>query len=90
LFESHKARMQLHSMRQEQTLQSEAFYQFTHALTHDIKSPLSSIVLVSEMLREYFGDAIVEENEQLLGVLNRATAKIRKLLEDIQPDGPAA
>lgn len=88
LLESRNEFMQLQSLKQERERQNEAVYQFKHTVTHDIKSPLSSIALVSEMLREYFGDGIEDENEQLLGVLNRATAKIRKILEDLQADSP--
>ncbi|HEY4156334.1 MAG TPA: GAF domain-containing sensor histidine kinase [Puia sp.] len=57
--------------------------QFTYVISHDIKSPLSSIVLSAEMLRENFGDAIDENNDQLLNVLSRASFKIRNLVEAV-------
>jgi signal transduction histidine kinase len=83
LLELHKANIRLQKLKEELEARNEELRQFAYVVSHDIKSPLSSIVLSSEMLRENFGEFINEENDQLLNVLNRATFKIRNLVDSI-------
>jgi signal transduction histidine kinase len=52
-------------------------------VSHDLKSPLASIVLTVEMLRENLGDPPDEGDLQLLNVLNRAAMKIRNLADGL-------
>jgi signal transduction histidine kinase len=83
LFELKKARMGKDSLRQELEATHEELQNFTYVVSHDIKSPLSSIVLSSEMLRENFGESIDEGNDQLLNILNRSAFKIRNLVDGV-------
>ncbi len=83
LFELRKANFRLQAMKESLESRNEELQQFAYVVSHDIKSPLSSIVLSTEMLRENFGDTIDEGNDQLLNVLNRASYKIRNLVDGI-------
>jgi signal transduction histidine kinase len=83
LLELRKANFQLKTLKENLESRNEELQQFAYVVSHDIKSPLSSIVLSSEMLRENFGDTIDEENDQLLSVLNRASVKIKNLVDGI-------
>ncbi len=83
LLELRKTNLRLQILREELEARNEELHQFAYVVSHDIKSPLSSIVLSSEMLRENFGETIDEENDQLLKVLNRASFKIRNLVDGI-------
>jgi K+-sensing histidine kinase KdpD len=83
LLELRKVRMGSELIRQELEATHEEFQNFTYVISHDIKSPLSSIVLSSEMLRENFGESIDESNDQLLNVLNRSAFKIRNLVDGV-------
>ncbi len=83
LFELRKANFHLREMKENLESRNEELQQFAYVVSHDIKSPLASIVLTSEMLRENFGGSIDEGNDQLLGVLNRASFKIRNLVDGI-------
>jgi signal transduction histidine kinase len=83
LLELRKARMAGELVRQELEASYEELQNFTYVISHDIKSPLSSIVLSSEMLRENFGETIDEGNDQLLNVLNRSAFKIRNLVDGV-------
>ncbi|MDP4251459.1 MAG: HAMP domain-containing sensor histidine kinase [Bacteroidota bacterium] len=78
-----KTRQLLNKLKEEQRIRNNEQEHFAYVVSHDLKSPLASIVLTSEMLRENFGDAIDEGNDQLLQVLNRATFKIRNLADGI-------
>ncbi len=84
LLELRKAGYDLSDIRENLAIRNKELEQFAYVVSHDIKSPLSSIVLTSEMLREGFGDNIDAGNEQLLGVLNRATGKIKNLVDGMQ------
>jgi signal transduction histidine kinase len=83
LLELCKANFRLKSLKEDLAFRNEELQQFAYVVSHDIKSPLSSIVLSSEMLRENFGENINEENDQLLNVLNRASLKIKNLVDGI-------
>ncbi len=83
LLELKKVNNTLVKLQTELEFQNEELQQFAYVVSHDIKSPLSSIVLSSEMLRENFGENIDEGNDQLLNVLNRACFKIKSLVDGI-------
>ncbi len=83
LLELRKANIRLKSLKEDLESRNEELQQFAYVVSHDIKSPLASIVLTSEMLRENFGDTIDEGNDQLLKVLNRSSFKIRNLVDSI-------
>jgi len=83
LLELKKTHMRLNSLKNDLEIHNEELQEFASVVSHDIKSPLASILLSSEMLRENFGQSIDEENDQLLAVLNRASFKIKNLVDGI-------
>jgi signal transduction histidine kinase len=83
LLELRKANFRLESMKEILQERNEELHQFAYVVSHDIKSPLASISLSGEMLRDQFGENIDEESDQLLKVLSRATLKIRNLVDGI-------
>ena len=83
LLELRKANLRLISLKSTLEARNEELQQFAFVVSHDIKSPLASIVLTSEMLRENFGENIDEDNDQLLKVLSRSSLKIRNLVDGV-------
>jgi signal transduction histidine kinase len=83
LLELRKSNARLESLTENLEARHEDLQQFAYVVSHDIKSPLASIVLAAEMLREGFGEKIDEENDQLLKLLGRASFKIKNLLDGI-------
>ncbi len=83
LLELRKANFRLKSLKSILEARNEELQQFAFVISHDIKSPLASIVLSGEMLRENFGDNIDEDNDQLLKVLSRSSLKIRNLVDGV-------
>jgi signal transduction histidine kinase len=83
LLELRKANLRLSSLKSDLEARNEELQQFAFVVSHDIKSPLASIILTSEMLRENFGENIDEDNDQLLKVLGRASLKIRDLVDGV-------
>ena len=83
LLELRKANFRLRTMTEDLEGRNEELQQFAYVVSHDIKSPLASISLAAEMLREQFGETIDEDNDQLIKVLSRSTTKIRNLVDGI-------
>ena len=83
LLELRKANLRLRSLKSVLEARNEELQQFAFVISHDIKSPLASIVLSSEMLRENFGNNIDEDNDQLLKILSRSSLKIRNLVDGV-------
>jgi len=50
---------------------------------HDLKSPLSSIVLMTELFREQYGGQLEEEAVELLISINEATYQLAHNIDDI-------
>lgn len=76
-------RRQLQQLKEDQLVKDKELENFAYVVSHDLKSPLASILLTSEMLREYFGETIDGDNDQLLKVMNRAIFKIKNLADGI-------
>ncbi|HEY4965471.1 MAG TPA: GAF domain-containing sensor histidine kinase [Puia sp.] len=83
LLELRKANFRLKSLKSDLESRYEELQQFAFVISHDIKSPLASIVLSGEMLREHFGKTIDEDNDQLLQILSRSSLKIRNLVDGV-------
>ena len=77
------AKQLLQQLKEDQRIKDKELENFAYVVSHDLKSPLASILLTSEMLREYFGETIDGDNDQLLKVMNRAIFKIKNLADGI-------
>ncbi len=56
---------------------------FSMVVAHDIKSPLSSINLATEILEQNFSDKMDEEAKMFLGISKRSAKKIKSLVDGI-------
>ncbi len=56
---------------------------FSMVVAHDIKSPLSSINLATEILEQNFGNNMDEEAKMFLGITQRSARKIKTLVDGI-------
>ncbi len=83
LMELRKANQHLSRLKEDLEKRNNELEQFAYVVSHDIKSPLASVVLSGEMLRENLRHSMDENNDQLLKVLNRASLKIKNLVDGI-------
>lgn len=81
--ELEKTKRMLEKVKEDQQIKYKELENFAYVVSHDLKSPLASMLLTSEMLRENFGQTIDEDNDQLLKVMNRAIFKIKNLADGI-------
>jgi len=58
--------------------------QFTHLVSHDLKSPLRGVHHIASFLRDDLGDAASPEVLQHLDRLERQIAKMSRMLDDLQ------
>jgi signal transduction histidine kinase len=83
LIELRKANRKLEKLKADLEIRNKDLEQFAYVVSHDIKSPLSSIVLTAEMLRENLADSMAPDTDQLLKILNRSSYKIKNLVDGI-------
>lgn len=83
LLELRKRNVTLEFMKVELELKNKDLEQFAMLVSHDIKSPLTSIILANEMLQSNEDIAASEENLKFINVSNKAANKIKSLVDGI-------
>lgn len=56
---------------------------FSHAVAHDLRSPLQAIDGFSEALLEDYGDALAAEGRQYVGFVRESAAHMARLIDDL-------
>lgn len=57
--------------------------QFSHIVSHDLKSPLNNIMQLSELLGEMYGVHIDDQGKQMLGYINQSAKELKTLIDGI-------
>jgi len=83
LLELRRKGNELHLLRLQLESKNKELEKFAHVVSHDIKTPLSNIVLSSQLLREDYGDQLDKNAANLLDILKRASSKIKDLVDGI-------
>ncbi len=83
LFELRKRTTDLRITISELKKQNQALNDFAHIAAHDIKSPLSNIIALSNLMETRFADAIGVEGMDIMGLINKSTNKLNELIDGI-------
>ncbi len=83
LFELRKTAISLQTHIFELEAQNMGLREFAHTAAHDIKSPLSSIVMYSELLQYDYKDKLDEEANEFIDTISRAGKKLTGLIDGI-------
>lgn len=83
LLELRKINYELDILRLQLETRNKDLEQFAMVVSHDIKSPLTSVLLVNEALREDFTTTNNEEATSLINISNDAANKIKTLVDGI-------
>jgi signal transduction histidine kinase len=83
LFELHRKNRELQILKEQLENKNKELEQFAYVVSHDIKTPVSNIVLSSQLLREDYSDQLDKNANNLLDILKRASAKIKDLVDGI-------
>src|SRR6185437_3949775 len=81
-----RARMRQYEIhaRQEALTQAVAdLEQFAHSASHDLKEPLRSIAIYSDLLARSYGSLLDEDGRKFLTFIQSATNRMRELLDDL-------
>ncbi|MEO7960852.1 MAG: GAF domain-containing sensor histidine kinase [Ginsengibacter sp.] len=83
LLEMRKSNMALTKISGELEIRNKELEQFASVVSHDIKSPLSGVVMANQILNEQFSEALGREGSEVLQVSIRSTEKIKALVDGI-------
>jgi signal transduction histidine kinase len=68
---------------QELGIQNKALEKFAGVAAHDIKSPLASILMISELFEEQYAGQLDEEGANLFRMIGTSTLKLTQLIDGI-------
>lgn len=57
--------------------------QFSSVVSHDLKSPLNNIIMLSDMVRSDYGKHLDDEGKQMLGYIEQSADQLKKLIDGI-------
>ncbi len=77
------AHEQLEASAAELRRSNEDLSQFAYVASHDLKSPLKTVILYSQWLQRNYRDSLDEEGKQLLSQIEVATKRMGALIEDL-------
>ena len=83
LLEMRKSNITLQNTKAELELRNKELEQFASVVSHDIKSPLSGIVMANQILEEQFSDVLGREGIDIVNVSKRSGEKIQALVDGI-------
>ncbi len=78
-----KRNMQLEKMQAELEQKNKELEQFAYVVAHDIKNPISSLLLTTEILKKDYAAKLDENGVKFLGYLTRASSKVNDLVNGI-------
>lgn len=62
---------------------NEDLSQFAHVASHDLRSPLRTVTLYSQVLRRRYGDRLDDDGKGLLSEIEAATKRLDNLIQDL-------
>ena len=80
--ELHEAYRQLEDKASELRRSNEDLSQFAYVASHDLRSPLKTVTIFSQLLERRYGD-VLGEGTALLGQIIEATKRMASLIEDL-------
>mgnify|MGYP000675233167 CR=1 FL=1 len=83
LFELRKANLLLQKNQLELASRNEELEQFAMVVSHDLKSPLSNISALIDMLKKGYTDRFDEEGKEILKYLSKSSDKLKNLIDGI-------
>jgi signal transduction histidine kinase len=78
-----KLQLQLEKMVTELSRSNEHLEEFAYAASHDLQEPLRKIHFFSNHLKERYQEALGTEGASLLGRMENATRRMRRLIDDL-------
>ncbi len=57
--------------------------QFSHVVSHDIKSPLNNIMMLANVFKEEYGEKLDEQAFQMVGYIGQSAEKLKKLVDSM-------
>lgn len=81
LFELRKANFELNRMRKELERRNDELSLFSSQVSHDIKSPLATIISFSEIIQSDYSDGLNPDAKEFLGYISESAYKLKDFVE---------
>jgi signal transduction histidine kinase len=62
---------------------NESLEQLNYTISHDLKEPIRTISGMSQLVQKHFGDSIPEKAAKYLQIMNEASAKAQRMINDL-------
>jgi hypothetical protein len=83
LFELRRSNLQLRSIRSQLEERNSNLDKFASIVSHDLRSPLSTIISYIELFRMNYGDRVDDKGAKLLDTINNTSYKLKRIIEGI-------
>ncbi len=83
LLKVRKINLELELLRRNLETRNKELEQFAMILSHDIKSPLTSIIIANNMIKSEFGENLADDFNKLISISNNSADKIKSLVDGI-------
>ncbi|MBX2841690.1 MAG: GAF domain-containing protein [Flammeovirgaceae bacterium] len=83
LLELRKANLELGNAKKELEQRNNNLVDFAYVVSHDIKSPLSQIIGLTNIAKIDYGEVLDEKGNQLIDYINRSSLKLKALVDGI-------
>ncbi len=83
LFELRKSKMELEMVQTELQRKNQELERFASIAAHDLKSPLSNISSIVDLLKMAHSEHLSEEGQELIGLLDESSQQLRELIDGI-------
>jgi signal transduction histidine kinase len=83
LFELRKINVELEKSKNELALKNDELEKFAYTVSHDIKAPLSNIVIAANIIKEDYSSKLDEEGNNMINYLVGSSVKAKSLIDGI-------
>lgn len=83
LFENHRNKLRHQQAVQNLELRNQELERFAHVAAHDLKSPLSNIMMIARILENDFSQNLPDEGKEFVAMMSKTSKSLREMIDGI-------
>jgi K+-sensing histidine kinase KdpD len=83
LFENQRYKLRHQQAVQNLELRNQELERFAHVAAHDLKSPLSNIMMISRILENDFSQNLPDEGKEFVAMMSKTSQSLREMIDGI-------